>query len=81
MNITLLKLLTIDATNESYPEPEWLRVCTIGSKIEMYTHAVAIGIERTIFEGEVKVIKIALLILIPRIHNFNRAVISSKVAI
>jgi hypothetical protein len=58
-----------------------------GGLILSYDHSVkmseAIGVQGTAFEGEVKAIKVELLHFIPRIHNFNRAVIliDSKAAI
>ena len=41
------------------------------------------GAEGTPFEGEIKAIKVAILNLIPRIHNFDQAVIliDSKAAV
>ena len=91
---TILKQLTIDSINESYPEPRWLRVYTNSSKIEMQGHAgrgvycqefehyMPIGAEATVFEMEVKAIEVALPNLIPRIYNFNQTgiLIDSKAA-
>ena len=83
----------ITAINESYPEPEWVRAYSDGSKVGMGSHPGAgvcqefahmpVDAEGTVFEGEVKAIEVALLSLFPRIHNFNRVVVlvDSKAAI
>ena len=77
---TILKQLTIAAINESYPEPEWLRLYINGFKIKMhicaeagdysqeFAHYIPIGAEGIAFEGKVIDIEVALLNLIPKIH-------------
>ena len=85
VNSTLLKPLTIATINESYPEPEWLGVYTDDSRTGMCGHAgarvycqelahytsIPIGAEGTVFEGEVKAIKVALLIAFRKFCNSN----------
>ena len=46
-----------------------------GVYYEEFAHYIPIGAEGTVVDGEIKAIKVALLNLIPRIHNFNEAVI------
>ena len=77
----LLKQLTVTLIDQRYPGPDCskIRMCGHDGAGE-FAHYVPEG---SSFEEEVKAIKVALLNLIPRIHNFNQGVIlvDSKVAI
>ncbi|XP_071035169.1 uncharacterized protein [Parasteatoda tepidariorum] len=90
---TVLKTNALCMLQEQYPEPEWTRVYTDGSKIQdstgagvhskLFSHSAPVGYNMSNFDAEISAISIALENLKNKINYFTKAVIlvDSKAAI
>jgi hypothetical protein len=95
INPSLAKQLTLEELNTKFPEPEWLRIYTDGSKItksenagagiysKLYSQYIAVGTNNSAFDGEVKATEVALNNLSFHLKMFTKAAIlaDSKAAI
>lgn len=88
-NSLVLKSIAYETINTLYPEDDWLRIYTDGSRIEdcinsgagVYSRLFAffspVGRFRTAFDGEIEAIQIALSQLLCHLNHFTRVVILS----
>jgi hypothetical protein len=72
INESIAKQLTLEEINTKFPEPEWLRIYTDGSKItksenagagiysKLLSQYVTVGTNNSAFDGEVKALEVAL---------------------
>jgi ribonuclease HI len=95
INPSVAKQLTLKEINTKFPEPEWLRIYTDGSKItksksakagiypKLFSQYITVGTNNSAFDEEVKAIEVALNNLSFRLKMFTKAAIvaDSKAAI